>query len=77
MSELLLYRYLDRQREIHVEVVCSKHYAQFSQPGGYMAPLSDREKQKHEQRVTAYTGDRSCAACQDEAAMAAETRGAA
>ena len=69
-GQLYLYKLIDRQRDIHSEIVCQKHRDEFSRPGGPMAPLSDREKARgYEQRFTPFVndGDHPCESCAEEA----------
>lgn len=75
-ATLFRYRLIDRQREIHAEIVCQKHREEFSKPGGPMAPLSDREKARgYEQRFTPFVtdGDHDCEACTEERERQAST----
>lgn len=64
---LLYYRLTRAGIEVTSEVVCQKHYDEFHQPGGVMAPLSENEiKRRYAQTVVPYTGDRPCATCEEE-----------
>ena len=73
MSALLRYRYADRGREIHAEVICRRHYELYARPGGFMGPLTDAEKRRGKsQAVTPYTGDEPCGLCAEEAEHSTE-----
>lgn len=69
LMDKLYYRLTRRGIEVTSEIVCRKHYEQFSQPGRDMAPLSEAERMRagQKQTVTAYDGDRPCATCAEEA----------
>lgn len=69
MADLLFYRlkYRSNSQSLVEEIVCARHYAEFSQPGRDMAPLGERERLRLEQTTKPYDGDRPCATCEEEA----------
>jgi len=68
-APFLFYTLKRRDQVIIEEIICQKHYAQASQPGRDMAPLSVGELSAGmKQTVTPYTaGNRPCATCEEEA----------
>lgn len=68
-DQLFLYKLIDRQRELFVEIVCARHREAFSQPGRHMADLTKSEKARgYEQRFTPFVddGDHPCETCAEE-----------
>jgi len=70
MSDTLyLYRLSKRGIETHSEIVCQRHYDEMNFEGGFMGPLTERERLRGglKQTITPYTGGKhECASCEQE-----------